>query len=95
MQYVIYQTKSAARFRRWLLTGDSRKSGFIGQDEEYEQVINHPTLDKAAIPIVINEPVYYQDLPTQKQDFSVFFTDMEKATAVDSLPDDWNTIETN
>lgn len=89
MQYVIYKTKIAARFRRWSITTDARASNFIGATEEYHPVINHPTEDKAAIPVVIEESVYYQGIPTQRLDFGVFFTDMEKAGAVEELTPDW------
>lgn len=76
--------------RRELISEDARISGFLNAGENYEAVIEHPIQDVAALPILILEQIYYQGLPTERLDYSVFFTDMEKAGAVDQLPDDWN-----
>lgn len=91
MQYVIYTSKKKAAARRDMITDDARVSGFLNPTEQYEAVINHPTEDKAALPILVLDPIYYNGLPTQRFDYSVFFTDMEKAGAVDELPADWYT----
>jgi hypothetical protein len=88
-QYVIYSTKSKARFRRWQLTDDARQANFLNPDEEYRQLFNHPIEDKAAIEVVIEEPVYINGLPTRKYDFSIFFTAQENARAIDELSADW------
>lgn len=89
MQYVIYTTKDAAQYRHRLLTSDARASGFIGATDEYVPVINHPTEEKAAIPILVEEPIYYQGIPTKRLDYAVFFTLMEIAGAVEELTPDW------
>lgn len=88
-QYVLYPSKSSARFRRWFLTGDARLANFIGPEEDYFEVINHPTEDKAAIEVVMLPSIYIDGLPTPKYDFSIFFTAQELARVVSDLPADW------
>jgi hypothetical protein len=88
-QYVIYTSQNKAALRHWQLTDDARQANFLNHDEEYRPVINHPTEDKAAIEIVLENAVYIVGLPTRKYDFEIFFTAQEVARAVPEMPADW------
>lgn len=88
-QYVIFLTKAKAYQRHETLTDDARQANFLTPTEFYKAIIEHPTEDKAAIEVVLEPSVYIKGLPTQKYDYSIFFTAQELARAVVDLPEGW------
>lgn len=89
MSYIIYTPSSKALVRHEQITEDAIAAGFLNNGEKYDAVLQHPMEDRAAIEVVVMEPIYYQGLPTQRYDYSIFFTPQEIARSVDVLPEDW------
>lgn len=89
--YIIYNSVEKAVSRLNDITDDARAANFIAPDDTYSFIDYHPTEDKAAIKIIVSEPVYVDDLPTIRLDFGIFFTAMEKARVIAELPEDWQT----
>ena len=89
MKYIIYTPASKAEIRHSQITEDAKEANFLPEDGLYSDIIYHPTDDKAAIEIIITEGIYYNDTPIKSLDFGIFFTDNERAKAVDELPSDW------
>ena len=88
---VIYTPASKAEIRRNIITDDARTANFLPESMEYDPVIFHPTEDKAALPIVNMEHVRIAlGVYTEAVNFSIFFTENERAGAVETLPADWN-----
>ena len=89
MKYIIYEPAYNVDVRHWQITNDARNANFLSITEEYENIIIHPTEDKAALPVINLESVYYKSFPTQAFNFEIFFTAQELAKAVNELPADW------
>jgi vacuolar-type H+-ATPase subunit D/Vma8 len=88
-QFVIYQSRLKAEQRREQLTDDARQANFLMADEDYREIYYHPTKDLAAIEVVFEPSISMRGIPTQKYDFSIFFTAQELARAVTEFPRDW------
>lgn len=88
-RYVIYTSKRKAEQRHLMITDDARQANFLLAAEPYRSIIYHPTEDKAAIEVVLEDSTYVNNLPTPKYDYSIFFTDQEKARIVCELPAGW------
>jgi len=89
MKYVIYEPAIKAEIRHQQITDDARYANFLPEGMIYDDIIYHPTDDKAAIIIVKLEPIYYQDMPTQGYNFEIFFTRQESARSITTLSSDW------
>lgn len=87
MKYIIYEPASKAAVRRDMITNDAGDANFLTGDAAYNEVVYHPTEDKAALPVIIIDPIYYQGFPVQGLDFSIFFTAQEIARAIEKLPE--------
>jgi len=90
MPYVIYEPATKAAIRYVQITEDATDANFLNNGEQYVDVIYHPTENKAALPIIVIEPIYYNGMPTQKYDFGIFFTPQEVAKSIEELPEDWD-----
>jgi len=91
MQYVIYEPATKAEIRYNQITEDAIDANFLSVGEQYTEIIYHPTEDRAALFVQDIKAIYYQGLPTQGYNYEIFFTLQEMARAVDNLPDDWYT----
>jgi len=89
MKYIIYDTAAKAEIRYTQINEDATDANFITDGDTYAEIIYHPTEDKAAIPIYIIEPVYYQGIPTKGYNYEIFFTQQELARCVTELSNDW------
>ena len=89
MKYIIYTPASKAEIRYSQITEDAKEANFLPEDGLYNDIIYHPTDDSAALEIVFNEGIYYNDMPVKSLDFGIFFTDNERAKALLELPNDW------
>ena len=58
--YVIYEPASKAEIRLQQITEDAQAANFLPAGSQYSDIISHPIEDKAAIPVIITESVYYQ-----------------------------------